>query len=224
MENKYLNRYTSLPFLLDTLQNERLTLVDPKRWEDTNDSYLLELYKEKSKKESVLALCFAQYKSTTVKAEKYHHWKIYSGTSSGVCIKFKKQALIEHFKSELGNNLRHGKVNYKTIKSFEGNTKNISLRDLPFIKRLAFNDEREYRFIYESDTENISGKDVKISLDSIAEITFNPWISISVYESLCKVIRQIIGHSKIPTDISTCLDYERWKNAGENIASLSYQS
>lgn len=219
---KYLNRYTSLPFLLDILHNKALTLVDPKSWEDTNDSYFMELYKKKSGKESVLTLCFAQYLSNNKAAEKYHHWKIYSGNSSGVCIQFNKEELVKHFKYILGNSLRCDRVRYKTINSIEKDLdmQRVNLRDLPFIKRSAFNDEREYRFIYESN-EKIASKDVPITLNFISRITFNPWILVSAYESVCEVIREIEEGSNIDLKRSTCLDNERWKKAGEKIANMS---
>ena len=41
-----LRRYTTLPFLLDILNKKCLTLLDPKNWEDKDDSYYIELYKK----------------------------------------------------------------------------------------------------------------------------------------------------------------------------------
>ena len=221
MEIKFLHRYTSLPFLLEILKKERLTLVDPKKWDDTNDSYLIELYRNKARKKSVLLLCFAQYIAKTVKAEKYHHWKIYSGSLSGVCIKFKKQELISHFKSELGANFRHDVMKYKTIKRFEEESKKLTFNDLPFIKRKAFNDEREYRFLYESKEEHMLYKEVSVPLDFIAEITFNPWLPVTMYKSQRNIIKHIISNKEITINRSTCLDYERWKNTGDKIARIN---
>ena len=44
--NTSLHRYTSLPVLLDMLVNKRITLLDPASWEDRNDSFYVEKYKE----------------------------------------------------------------------------------------------------------------------------------------------------------------------------------
>lgn len=219
-ERKFINRFTSLTFLLDTLSNKRLLLLDPKRWEDKNDSYFLGLYKEKSKKNTFLALCFVQYKSDRQVAEKYNHWKIYSGDNSGVCIQFKRSELVKYFKSYLGDNFRYGNVKYYTIGKLEENYQNnkFHLVDLPFLKRSAFSDEREYRFIYESD-ENIVNKSVSIPLDVISRITFNPWIPESVYKSICKVIREIKDCNNISIRRSHCLEYERWQKVGVNISN-----
>ena len=54
----FLNRYTSLPVLLDALVHKRLTLLSPTSWEDRNDAYYIERYKETKKLKTVLALCF----------------------------------------------------------------------------------------------------------------------------------------------------------------------
>ena len=218
---KYLYRFTSLPFLLDTLSNKRLMLLDPKRWEDKNDSFYMGLYKEKSKKETFLALCFVQYKSDRQVAEKYNHWKIYSGNSSGVCIQFSKSELIKHFKTSLGDSFHYGDVRYFTINKLEDNyEKNrIHLNDLPFLKRSAFSDEREYRFIFESN-ENMESKPLSIPVNIISRITFNPWIRESVYKSICKVIRNISDYKNITIKRSTCLEYERWQKVAENISHI----
>ena len=92
-----LRRYTTLPFLLDILNKKCLTLLDPKNWEDKDDSYYIELYKKSLGLKSILVLCF------TESVERYHHWKIYSGSlkipcatdcdnviNNGVAFKFSK--------------------------------------------------------------------------------------------------------------------------------------
>ena len=49
MAERFLRRYTTLPSLLYTL-----TLLDPQSWDDKNDSYYRQLYKEKKRLKSVL--------------------------------------------------------------------------------------------------------------------------------------------------------------------------
>jgi len=44
-DDNYLCKYTSLPFLFEILENKELTFVNPKNWEDRNDSYFFEVYK-----------------------------------------------------------------------------------------------------------------------------------------------------------------------------------
>jgi hypothetical protein len=42
-KNNRLNRFTTLPVLLDILRRKRLVFSDPKYWEDENDLKLLEI-------------------------------------------------------------------------------------------------------------------------------------------------------------------------------------
>jgi hypothetical protein len=88
-----LSRYTDLPALLYLLDKKKITLLDPKSWDDSNDSYYLSQYKEKKKLKSVLALCFSQT------AETYHHWRVFSSGPSGVCIVFDREQLLGALKN-----------------------------------------------------------------------------------------------------------------------------
>ncbi len=54
----FLNRYTSLPYLIEILTDRHLTMLSPKTWEDRNDSFYLERYKVERKLKLILALCF----------------------------------------------------------------------------------------------------------------------------------------------------------------------
>lgn len=64
-----LNRYTSLPVALDILSEKHITLLTPDLWEDRNDAYYLERYREKLGFSCVLAICFSQ------RGETFHHWR-----------------------------------------------------------------------------------------------------------------------------------------------------
>ena len=65
-----LRRYTDLPALLYLLRTRSITLLDPSSWDDKNDSYYLEKYKEKKSLQTVLALCLSTAEET------YHHWRV----------------------------------------------------------------------------------------------------------------------------------------------------
>ncbi|HNC85208.1 MAG TPA: hypothetical protein PK999_19310, partial [Nitrospira sp.] len=68
MSNASLRRYTDIPALTYLLTKQKITLLDPKSWDDSNDSHYLSLYKQRNKLKSLLALCFTQADET------YHHW------------------------------------------------------------------------------------------------------------------------------------------------------
>jgi hypothetical protein len=54
----YIRRYTELPSLIHILRHSDLTMVDPRSWDDKNDSHFLSMYREKRDLKAVLALCF----------------------------------------------------------------------------------------------------------------------------------------------------------------------
>ena len=207
MSRFYFRRYTTLPILLDVLSNKRLTLLDPKNWDDKNDSYFIELYKNRKNLKSVLALCFAEVPDT------YHHWKVFAGNDSGVCIVFYKDILLNYF----GEGFRKQKVDYPFRDNMEFEIDDFE--NLPFVKRYAFRDEREFRIIYEDKRREIATKDVDIPLKSIEHILINPWMPKSVYSSVKKVIRNIEGCRNIKILRTTMVEDERWKRIGRKIAT-----
>jgi hypothetical protein len=96
---------------------------------------------------------------------------------------------------------------------------------LPFLKRSGFKEENEFRIIYESSSEDITSKDISISIDSISRIIFNPWIPIPVFKSIKAVIKNIDGCDSIPIERSELIDSPRWKRIGEKkLVSLTAMS
>jgi hypothetical protein len=130
-----LNRYTTLPGVLDVLSRKKLTLLNPSTWDDENDRYFLEEYRKRKNLVSIFALCF------TTKAERYHHWKVFADGSSGVCIEFDwqkfRECLDDCCRDKIG--FRYDLAIYKTIKTLEAKPPKDD--DLPFLKRVAFLDE-----------------------------------------------------------------------------------
>src|ERR1022692_714934 len=128
MLNKFLRRYTDLPSLIYLLNGRCITLLDPQSWDDQNDSYFLRLYKEQRKLASVLALCF------TRSTETYHHWRVFAGGSSGVCISFHRGELLTAVKKQSG--VRARPVRYLKLNEIRDDPP--AVRDLPFLKRYPF--------------------------------------------------------------------------------------
>ncbi len=213
MSDDKFRRYTTLPFLLDTLYHKRLPLLDPEKWDDKNDSYFIELYKKKKNLKTVLAICFAY------SPEKYHHWKIYAGDSSGVCIEFNQSQLLKRLKN--GNKFRVEKVQYKLIDHLERDVPLID--DLPFIKRYPFEDECEHRIIFEDADNEIPVEYIKIAPGDIERIVINPWMNKFVFESIKSVIKDIKGFDHTTVFQSTVLENEKWKKIG-NQAHASKQA
>lgn len=205
MAEKILRRYTQLPALLYLLSEKKLTLLDPRSWDDKNDSYFLDQYKVKRKLKTVLALCFSTAQET------YHHWSVFADGSAGVCIQFLREELLAAVDSHDG--IRHREVTYLPLKATKG--KRLKVRNLPFTKRYPFQDESEWRIIYQSEKDEKATHDIPIPLSSIARITLSPWLAEALKDHVKKTIWRIKDCAMLEIARSTLISNERWKKMGE---------
>lgn len=209
MNENYLRRYTDIPALTYLLSERKITLLDPQSWDDRNDSHYLSVYKTKKNLKAILALCFTQAEET------YHHWRVFAGNPSGVCIRFKRSELLEIFKQQKG--IKSGAVEYLTLQNIRANKPTIDR--LPFIKRSAFQDEKEFRVLYESANEKISTLDVDIPLSCIERISISPWVHKCLSVPLKGMLRSIECCSKLKFTRSTLISNEEWRTIGGIAAS-----
>jgi hypothetical protein len=197
----FLNRFTSLPIALDVLSQKRITLLNPETWEDRSDAYCLERYREEMKFRSVLAICFS------LKRETFHHWRVFSSGACGVCIEFNKTKLLQSVTNQRG--FRSANVTYHLISNLQENPP--ELETWPFLKRKPFEDEREFRIIYESKTENLQVKHLSIDIASIRKVTLSPWLPKAVAESVMKLIKRIDGCTALNVNRSSLIDNAAWR-------------
>jgi hypothetical protein len=202
---EFLRRYTNIPALIHLLAAQKITLLDPVSWDDKNDSHFLSLYREKKSLTSVLALCFTQ---TT---ETYHHWRVFADGSSGVCITFDKAELLAAMKKHPGVTARA--VRYLKLPDIR--RRRLKVGELPFLKRFPYEDEREFRIIYESSSVKASFLDIDIPLGCIRRITLSPWIPAVLTTDLKSIIRKIDGCARVKLARSTLIGNEQWKDLGE---------
>jgi len=201
-----LRRYTNIPALIYLLRERKITLLDPASWDDKNDSYFLSLYRQKKNLESVLALCF------TPAYETYHHWRVFAGGSSGACISFDRRRLLAAVKKQAG--VRSKTVQYLTLNDIK--EMNVKTAQLPFLKRSAYGDEREFRILYESSVQKDNTLDIAIPLACIDRITLSPWIPAVLSDHVKSTIKEIEGCSSIKVYRSTLISNESWKTLGEH--------
>ena len=202
---EFLRRYTNIPALIHLLTGKTITLLDPASWDDKNDSHFLALYREKKSLETVLALCFTQ---TT---ETYHHWRVFADGSSGVCIMFDKARLLSAMKKRRGVTAKA--VRY--LKLPEIRQKRLKVADLPFLKRFPYEDEREFRIVYESKSDKATSLDIDIPIGCIRRITLSPWIPAALTTHLKNTIRRIDGCEGLKIVRSTLIGNEEWKDLGD---------
>jgi hypothetical protein len=200
-------RYTNLASLFDTLLHKRIFLLDPKSWEDTNDSYYLGVYKEKQNLKTLLALCLAETNET------FHHWKVFSGNISGVCVEFDKEKLISHFKGI--DTVIIDKVDYKKISELQSCPP--ELPKLPFYKRHPYRDEEELRIIYYSKEEEINSKSFAIDLSCIKQILLSYLLSDELRDSLIDVIHGLEGCERLTVIRTSLIDNKKWKEIADHM-------
>lgn len=193
-----LNRFTTLPFLIDILTKRKITLLNPKTWDDHNDLDIILDYKHKAKIIGLLALCFT-YKSETV-----HHWKAFANGESGCCIEFDGEKLLNIV--SIDNRIRHKKINYLPIKNLN---RQVNILDIPFTKRYPYNCEAEYRIIIEMKEDKMV-HEIDIPIEIIKKITLSPQMPFSTFEAVKKTIVKLTHGTNIIINPSTLYNNEEW--------------
>jgi hypothetical protein len=198
-----LRRYTSLASLLALLQDKKLTLLSPGLWEDRNDAFYMSEYKVKKGLKTLLALCFSESDET------YHHWRVFTRGADGVCIHFKREALLAAL--PIGHQLVAGPVSYRKIADLP--RRKPRLEQLPFLKRQPYGDECEFRMIYEDKKNEMETKAFAISVRTITRVTLNPWLSPPLAAAVKRAIKTIPGCAALKVYQTTLLENETWKKA-----------
>jgi hypothetical protein len=97
----------------------------------------------------LLALCLLSEHETI------HHWKTFANGIGGCCIEFDKAKLTKLLSAQQSNGaaLRFGSVVYKRLKDVGDGAIDDCVEMLPFIKRWPYRFEREFRVIWEGNTD-----------------------------------------------------------------------
>jgi hypothetical protein len=185
---KFLNRYTTLPVLLDMLKRKRLVLLDPTTWEDKNDAEILLIYKKRRKIRKLFALCFS-YDYETI-----HHWKTYADGISGCCIEFDAKKLIALL--ETMPEVRKGVIKYKKIKDLDDDA--LEVDDIPFTKRWPYRCENEFRLIWEGKTTK-KCYEIPFDLHMITKVTISQRMPDQLYKTIQEILRETLPEQDYET-------------------------
>ena len=206
----FLRRYTDLPALIHLLRTASITFLDPSSWDDKNDAYFMNLYKERAGRKTLLAICCSQ------ETETYHHWRVFSSGPSGVCVAFRRQQLVRALESNAC--VRSGKVEY--LKLNELGRRHDALDRMPFLKRAPFGPEHEFRFVLESASDRVRAISYPIPFDCVDRVYLSPWMPEAVAESVKLTLKAIPGASSIPITRSTLILNDQWQSYGNRIAGI----
>ncbi len=189
------------------LQRE-LTILDPQSWDDRNDRYFMALYKERKTVSALYGLCAAQCSET------YHHWRVFTNSADGACVEIRRPTLETALATM--SNVRFGSMDYLRLQEIDKLTTKDSDR-LPFVKRIGFADEFEYRIIVQADEVQGPAYKIGLNLNWINRIYLNPWLAKSVAESVIATLKSIPGCRQLVISRSQLIDSSRWKKAGDKI-------
>ncbi|PBQ34576.1 hypothetical protein CNR22_23285 [Sphingobacteriaceae bacterium] len=201
-QDNFLNRFTTIPFLMDMLTRQKLTLLNPAFWEDYNDRVTMDLYKNKKKAGSIYALCLSDRRETI------HHWTAFANGTSGCCIEFDRKKLIECL--DKTKSLSHGKVKYVKINDLADYGSNI--KQLPYLKRDPFEPEREYRIIALGKEDQKPAFDVPLDINCIRRITLSSRLPDPVFNSVKDGLMNLAPEFKGRISHSTLLGNPKWIN------------
>jgi hypothetical protein len=162
------------------------------------------MYQRRSGFASVLALCLTEASTT------YHHWKIFAGSTSGVCIEFFREPLIRW---ATANGIRHHSVDYLSLRRARLNPP--TAENLPFRKRHAFRDESEFRLLYTNHEPCGLIKTFPLDLRTIEHIEVNPWLPEDVFNSVRESIHRTPGCESLLVEQSHLLTNKEWADIGD---------
>ena len=208
---KFIRRYTSLSNAINCLANRKLTLMDPQTWDDRNDRYFMARYKEGLGLRALYGVCAARC------GETYHHWRVFTSGFDGVCIEIKRKPLEAELERQ--EHIRFSSVDYLKLGEVDQLTNNDLLR-LPFVKRAAFEPEREYRIVAHSNEEQQAALDLELQLTWINRVVINPWMPAPVAGSVIAALKGICTPNSIQIIRSRLLDNSRWRRAGDRVVAV----
>ena len=194
-----LNRYTTLPVLLDMLKRRRLVFLEPDSWEDKNDSAIMAEYRRRKRVKRLFALCFS-YGDETV-----HQWKAFADGTSGCCIEFDMNRMRAMLQSH--PDIRHGPVVYRRIRDVDDQS--IKTKDIPFTKRWPYRCEEEYRLIWEGDSDE-AFHEIELDLRMIRKITISQRMPKQVYETIKEYLKEAFADPDKRINRSTLYENKIW--------------
>lgn len=196
---KKINRYTTLPVLLDMLKRKRLVLLDPASWDDKNDSAIMAEYKKRKNVEKLFALCCSQGDETI------HHWRTFADGISGCCIEFSGPKLLELLGKIEG--VRYSPVVYRKLKDLKEGA--IEIGSIPFTKRWPYRCEEEFRIIWEGSNEK-ECFEIDLDLSIINRITISQRMPDPVYSTIRMYLKGAFPNPDKKISRSTLYQNDVW--------------
>jgi hypothetical protein len=114
-----------------------------------------------------------------------------------------------------------GDIEYLRLEGVE-NLKDSDVDRLPFVKRVGFSAEEEYRIIAETKKDQKPAFPVKFPVSMISCIYLNPWLPKTIFQSLKTTIQSLPDCGSVRVSRSLLIDSARWKAAGDKVAGKTF--
>jgi hypothetical protein len=220
---KRINRFTSLPYVIDILATEQLTLTNPENWPDKNEKVTLKKYKIAKGAKQLFCLCMSDSE------ENIHLWSEFAPSECGCFIKFNYDKLVEFLQQQkdlVFSNMEYVKIN--DLPKFA-----IETEKLPFYKRHPFQPENEIRIIYldyDGIKAEIKNNDVIAGIkklkDQIKDLKKE--VETAQSQTTAPIAEELIGDTKVIVAVVENGDLKKivddMKNANEKLAILLLQA
>lgn len=195
---KFLHRYTSINELRYLLRENVIKFSNWKRWPDENDKELLKIYENKIKK-SVFVYCLSSG------SESIHHWSAYAN-KNGCRLKFNLDIINLLIQK---NNIIARPISY--IKQSDLASQNLTVQDLPFLKRYPYKVENEFRLV-KIRKQDFGYFSLNVCPEIITKISLSPFNTEEHNERLMNSLIKKYPYLKHKFLFSKVNKYENWIN------------
>ena len=213
-KHKFIYRYLPMEYLLDSIQNNQMVFINPKKWNDPFDNYMFKLPESKTD-ESFTSNIFCQ--CITLNPHSQAYWKTYGDNGFAARLKISTKEYLDSIKN---TKLQFwiGKMDYmresiliekfREIKNLKTTLSSpiVSNEFLTafFLKRKPFEYEEEIRLLIKSKKTKTGLKKIKVSnSDIIKEIRLDPRMGKSetiAWKSYLKSFNIEVTKSQLFTD------------------------
>jgi hypothetical protein len=199
---KRVYRYIPVHRLWQVLATKCLYFMRNSKWDDPFEGFLVKQCCETIGKQYMEVNSDKFFLCCSRDREKDHLWRNYTPNKDGVVVTINVEAVLSVNKLILCRPIKYptrSKIDnlLKQLKKSKAYYPNVSL-DLLFIKRLAFKDENEIRFLLQDATAKDDIVSVKIKTERVIEsILFDPRKDHDTYAYHRKFIEDQFGISKI---------------------------
>lgn len=209
---EYLYHYMPLRYFVKFIESKRLVFMNPKTWDDKNDSFSISLIPRKK----IRVLCFTSCE------DNYFFWKTYAGKGIGVCVEFRKKELLKM----TAENVKSGNVVYLSLKEHDVYKDDLKEKyniqdyiELAFLKSNSFDFEKEFRMVHFSKENELYDQKKPaiefVDFKSIETIYLSPFLDENERMDLKQLLNTFLNANGVTCDVeqSKITNDVLWRNA-----------